>query len=127
MKTSIHFRFAAYVLWVTAAFASLVLCWYSERLWFLFFVMMMPSATKLLGKECGAFFQRDREVSDRALFWGFLAFLAAFWVGAIAIAHYLSPGRRPTYLIWGAAVVLWLVFLYPGYRWWREQRCRVDA
>ena len=126
MKSNIHIRFALYVLWVTAGCASLVLSWHSGFPWIVF-VLWMPSASKLIGKERGYFFDFDSPVSDRALVLGFLAFLVVFWVGGLYFAFHFNPAHPPIRLMWAALAVMWLVFLYPGYRWWRAKRREVDA
>jgi hypothetical protein len=126
MKSNIHIRFALYVLWVTAGCASLVLSWHSGFPWIVF-VLWMPSASKLIGKERGYFFDFDSPVSDRALVLGFLAFLVVFWVGGLYFAIHFNPAHPPIRLMWAALAVMWLVFLYPGYRWWRAKRREVDA
>jgi hypothetical protein len=126
MKSSIHIRFALYVLLVTAGCASLALSWRSRFPW-IPFVLWMPLASKLIGKKRGSFFDFDHPISDRALVLGFLAFLVMFWVGGLYVAFHLNPAHPPIRLMWAALAVMWLVFLYPGYRWWRAKRIGVDA
>jgi len=126
MKSSIHLRFALYVLLVTAGCASLAFSWHSRFPW-IPFILWMPAASKLIGKKRGSFFDFDRPISDRALVLGFLAFLVVFWVGGLYVAFHLNPAHPPIRLMWAALAVMWLVFLYPGYRWWRAKRIEVDA
>lgn len=126
MKSSIHIRFALYVLLVTAGWASLALAWHSRLPW-IPFVLWMPLASKLIGKEKGSFFDFDRPVSDGALVLGVLASLIVFWVGGLYLAFHLNPEHPPIQLMWTALAVMWLVFLYPGYRWWRAEKKEVDA
>ena len=114
------------MLWVTAGCASLALSWRSGFPWIVF-VLWMPSASKLIGKERGYFFDLDRPIGDRTLVVGFLAFLVVFWVGGLYFAFHFNPAHPPIRLMWVALAVMWLVFLYPGYRWWRAKRKEVDA
>jgi hypothetical protein len=43
------------------------------------------------------------------------------------VAFHLNPAHLPIRLMWAALAVMWLVFLYPGYRWWRAKRIEVEA
>lgn len=124
MKTNIDLRFALYVLWVTAGVAIPVVWWYFPDVPWILLLILMPSPAKLIGKENRALLEPDHPVSNRALVWGFLGFLAIFWIGALLLAHYISPQHHPAYLIWGALGVIWFAFLYPGYRWWTQQKGR---
>ena len=124
MKMNVHLRFAAYVFLVTAGFASLILPWYTDANgpWGFVALMCIPSARKLIGEDRGFFFNPQRPVSDRALFFGFLGFLVVFWVGALFIAFHLNPQNHPMRVILPAIGLMWLAFLYPGYRQWRIQK-----
>ena len=87
MKARIHIRFAAYVLWVTSIFAALILSWHSEFPWMIVFILWMPSGLKLIGNSSGRFFESTREVSDRALVWGFIGVLVISWAGVLYVGY----------------------------------------
>ena len=124
---NIHVRFALYALLITAGFATLGASWNSVSPWFFVSLMCMFSALKLFGKERSSFLESGREVSDRALFWGFLGFLVVFWVGGFYVAFHLNPAHPPMGLLWTFLGLAWLAWLYRGYRWWRAPRREVDV
>jgi hypothetical protein len=129
MKTSIHFRFGLYVLLMTACFAGTVIWLYLHISRFPpIFYLLFPPARRILGPSYKDWHESDREISDRTLVWGFLGFLVVFWVGVLYVAFHLNPVHQAAkYIIWTAAGVLWLVCIYPGYRWWRVQKKEADA
>jgi hypothetical protein len=128
MKTSIHFRFGLYVFLMTAIFVGTVFWLYRDIRFPPVFLLLFPSVRRILGPSYKDWHESDREISDRALVWGFFGFLVLFWVGALYIAFHISPVHQaPKYIIWMAAGVLWMLWTYPGYRWWRVQKKEADA
>lgn len=134
MNKSIHFRFASYVFAVTAIMLGFVIScfWDFSNPYFLFFMMLLPYARKLLGPSFKGWHERDCEVSNRSLVIGFFICLALVWGGGIAIAHSFSPrGQAPKYLLWIMISVLWLVSwllsIYPAYQWWRVQKIETQS
>jgi hypothetical protein len=118
MKMSIHLRFAAYALCLTVGFSTLLWAWDSP-LPAMLLLELIPLALKLIGKK--AFFEFHREVSDRELICGFFIFLLLAWAGCLYVAFHISPGWHPMRLLLAGLVVVWLLCVYPGYRWWRAQ------
>jgi hypothetical protein len=128
MKTNVHLRFALYVLLVTALCAGFISIGYTSLPLLPVLCMWGPTlAQKLIGKDQSFLFESNHPVSDRALIFGFLIFLVVFWVGMIILAHHISPGQHLMRLAWAAMGIVWLVFLYPGYRWWRAQMGVIGA
>ncbi len=123
MKTNINFRFALYVLMVTAGFAGLALSWTSNfpPLVGMLLYMLAPYARNLLGQDQGFFFKSNREASNRELIFGFLAFFVLFWVVGLYLGFHISSVHQVMHFMWSVVAILWIVFLYPGYRWWRAQ------
>jgi hypothetical protein len=119
MKTSIHVQFTLYVLLVTAAFAGLILSWFTTCGPLL---IILPVAAAVLGRDRASRSGFQRPVNARALFFGFLAFMAIFWASSLLIAHLISPEHYSGRLAWMALGVIWLLCLYPGYRWWRVRK-----
>jgi hypothetical protein len=128
MKASIHFRFGLYVFLMTAIFVGAVFWLYRDIRFPPIFYLLFPSVRKILGPSYKDWHESDREISDRALVWGFLGFLVIFWVGALYVAFHLNPTQQsPKYIIWMVASVLWVVCIYQGYRWWKVQKKEADA
>lgn len=122
MKMNIHIRFALYALYLATMLASLPFLWHRD-LPPILFIVLGPQVFKLIRTEDG----NPREVSGRALIWGFLAFLVIFWVGGLYIAFHFDPSRHPMRWIWAVLGMLWLASLYHGYRWWRGERSKAAA
>lgn len=123
MNKSIHFRFASYVLAVTAMVLGMFIFWRFSNALIAAFMMLIPQAREsLLGPSFKGWHERDREVSNRALVIGFFICLILVWVGGITVAHYFSPERHaPKYLLWIIPAVVWLLLIYPAYQWLRAQ------
>lgn len=125
MRTSIHFRFGLYVLYVTTAFAGVVYFWNhdtNDARSLVFFVILLPSARKLLGPPFGSWHESDREMSNRTLVIGFVICLVAIWGGGLALAHYISQTNHVLkYLMWAVVAIVWALSVYPAYQWWRAQ------
>jgi hypothetical protein len=123
MKTSVHSRFAAYAVLVTAAFAGLAFFPSSKIPGALLFLSGFA-----LGQSKRAFVGPQPSISGRALIWGFLGFLIVVWIGALVFAHRISPGHWPVHLLWIGGSLAYLCALYAGFRWLRvEKRVEVDA
>src|SRR6267378_1594645 len=105
MKTSIHVQLVLYVLLVTAAFAGLMLSWFTVSGPLL---IMLPVAAIVLGRDRASRSGFHRPVNARALVFGFLAFIAIFWVSSLLIAHLLSPEQHSGRWAWMALVAIWL-------------------
>ena len=128
MKTSVDFRFGMYVLLTTAIFVGTAF-WLCHDIRFPpVFYLLFPSAKKILGPSYKEWHESDRQISDRALVWGFFGALVVFWVIALYIGFHLDPTHRsPKYIIWTVGGVLWMLGVYPGYRWWRVQKKQAAA
>lgn len=119
MKTSIHVQFILYILLVTAAFAGLVLSWFTICGSLL---IILPVSAIVLGKHRATPSGFHRPVNARALIFGFLTFTAICWASSLLIAHIVSPEHNSGRLAWLALGVIWLLCLYPGYHWWRVRK-----
>jgi hypothetical protein len=123
MKTSVHSRFAAYAILVTAAFAGLAFFPSSKIPGALLFLSGFA-----LGQNKRSFAGPQWSISDRALIWGFLGFLLVVWMGGLVFAHHISPGHWPVSLLWIGGTLAYLCVLYAGFRWLRvEKRQEVEA
>jgi hypothetical protein len=124
VNKSIHFRFASYVLAVTAMMLGIVIFWHFSNALIPLFMFLVPQAREsLLGPSFKGWHERDRDVSNRTLVIGFFVCLILIWVGGITVAHYFSPERHaPKCLLWIIPAAGWLLLIYPAYQWWRVQK-----
>lgn len=121
LKMNANSRFGLYVLWMTTFFVCIALSFYYEFPVFILFLMF--PCMDVLGPDFQRWCERDRNISNRALVIGVIVCLVVLWIGGITLAHYISPDRKPPkYVLWVAGVVLWLIFIQPGYRWWRAEK-----
>lgn len=131
MKTSVHFRFELYVLCASVALAALV--YFSghntnEARFLAPVFILFLHARKILGPSYEGWHESDREVSNRALVIGFIICLVAVWGGGLALAYYIPvPYRAPKYFIWAMVALVWVLFVFPVYQWWRTQKPKATA
>jgi len=128
MRLNIHLRFAFYALFMAAFFGITLFVLFSAKsdsfmpVLLLLLYLSVSDVRKFLGLyDHVSAFESRHSVSDRALLLGFLAFLAAFWVGALYFAFHFDPARDYRPLACIIFAVAWLISLYPAYRRWREQ------
>jgi hypothetical protein len=126
MKMNIHIRFALYVFAVTVGVASLGMSWYSPFP-FILFVWWIPSLKPLVSEESGDSMNSQRDLTGAGLVWRFLGCLVVFWIGALYFAFHFNPSHPPMGLVWTGLGLMWSVFIFRGYRWWKCQKRIADA
>lgn len=128
MKTSVNLRFGLYVFLMTTIFVVTVYSLCRDIRFPPIFYILFPSVRKILGPNYKEWHESDRDISDRALVWSFFGFLVVFWIAALYIGFHIDPAHQsPRYIIWTVVGILWMVCIYPGYRWWRVQKKEANA